>query len=187
MGADRLERLHSNICSVLAQLHPLGLKSNLRNILPVLTPHLSGREWKELRLLYFTVGGSCRNKSSVQEWLTVPSAFCSSLLFLYVAASKIAGRPTVKEPKSQKAKKERQLLTAKEVNISPLKKKKKKRKLQVVTYTESLRASPSLLLPPTWNQILVGLVGDVSVRPADSRNNRREKQRGVTAWLTPLC
>lgn len=182
MGANRLERLHSNICSVLAQLHPLGPKSNLRNILPVLTPHLSSREWKELRLLYFTVGGSSRNKSSVQEWLTVPSAFCSSLLFLYVAASKIAGRPTVKEPKSQ----ERQLLTAKEVNISPFKKKRKE-KLQVVTYTESLRASPSLLLLPTWNQILVGLVGDVSVRPADSRNNRQEKQRGVTAWLTPLC
>lgn len=124
MGVDRLERLHSNICSVLAQLHPLGLKNNLRNILPVLTPHLSGREWKELRLLYFTVGGSSRNKNSVQEWLTAPSAFCSSLLFLYVAASKIAGRPTVKEPKSQERK-----TTVDSQGSEHLPFKKKKRKI----------------------------------------------------------
>lgn len=59
----------SNICSILGlQLHPLGPKSNLRNILPVLTPHLSGRKWKGLRPLYFTVAGQaeinvqCRNE-----------------------------------------------------------------------------------------------------------------------------
>lgn len=135
MGVDRLERLHSNICSVLAQLHPLGPKNNLRNILPVLTPHLSSKEWKELRLLYFTVGGSSRNKNSVQEWLTAPSAFCSSLLFLYVAASKIAGRPTVKEPKSQERK-----TTVDSQGSEHLPFKKKKEKLQVVTYTEGVRA-----------------------------------------------
>lgn len=65
-----LERVCSNICSVLgARVHPLGLKSNLRNILPVLTPLLRGRKWKELGLFYFTAGGrgSSGNKHSVQE------------------------------------------------------------------------------------------------------------------------
>lgn len=63
-----LEPLHSNIWSILGvRVHPPGLKSNFRNILPVLTPHLRGRKWKELRLFYVTVGGQaeikvqCRN------------------------------------------------------------------------------------------------------------------------------
>lgn len=63
-----LDPLHSKIWLILGvQVHPLGLKSNLRNILPVLTPHLKCRKRKELRLFYFAVGGQaeikvqCRN------------------------------------------------------------------------------------------------------------------------------
>lgn len=58
-----LEALHSNIGSMIGVwARPLGLKSNLENILPVLTPHLRGRKWKELALFYFTVGGQAEIK-----------------------------------------------------------------------------------------------------------------------------